>query len=210
MIVADLPPLEQEGIVCSISASVAYGVPADIMLAIAEIEGGTPGTFSVNQNKSNDYGYMQFNSAYLSDLSKKYGEDFGKEYGWARKYLKNANFTEIVKQSKINQHMILQYKWSCGYVHGNANNLYTNLAYLQSHQNIYDDLTITDMSCYGFTEPLQLTCLCLIDILSDLYLCDRRKRKDLVVLSVFMHYCKDIAKKCSKIEDELKKDDKIR
>lgn len=76
MIVADLPPLEQERIVCSISASVAYGVPADIMLAIAEIEGGTPDTKSVNQNKSNDYGYMQFNSAYLSDLSKKYGEDF--------------------------------------------------------------------------------------------------------------------------------------
>ena len=142
-------------------------------------------------------------------LIKKYGEDFGKEYGWARKYLKNANFTEIVKQSKINQHMILQYKWSCGYVHGNANNLYTNLAYLQSQQNIYDDLTITDMSCYGFTEPLQLTCLCLIDILSDLYLCDRRKREDLVVLSVLMHYCKDIAKKCSKIEDEVKKDDKF-
>ena len=76
MIVADLPPLEQERIVCSISASVAYGVPADIMLAIAEIEGGTPDTKSVNQNRSSDYGYMQFNSAYLSDLSKKYGEDF--------------------------------------------------------------------------------------------------------------------------------------
>ena len=42
MIVADLPPLEQDRIVCSISAAEAYAIPADIMLAIAEIEGGKP------------------------------------------------------------------------------------------------------------------------------------------------------------------------
>ena len=44
MIVADLPPLEQDRIVCSISAAEAYAIPADIMLAIAEIEGGKPPT----------------------------------------------------------------------------------------------------------------------------------------------------------------------
>ena len=34
--VADLPPLEQERIMCSISAALKYQVPANIVLAVAE------------------------------------------------------------------------------------------------------------------------------------------------------------------------------
>lgn len=67
--VADLPPPEQERIVCSISAAVNYEVPANIVLAIAEKEGGKPGQWARNKNGTHDVGAMQFNTAYLRDLA---------------------------------------------------------------------------------------------------------------------------------------------
>lgn len=68
----DLPPLQQERIVCSITAAIKYQVPANIMLAIAEKEGGRPGMVNINKNGTYDIGPMQFNSAYLYEL-RKYG-----------------------------------------------------------------------------------------------------------------------------------------
>jgi len=66
----DLPPLQQERIVCSITAAIKYQVPANIMLAIAEKEGGRPGMVNINKNGTFDIGPMQFNSVYLRDLRK--------------------------------------------------------------------------------------------------------------------------------------------
>ncbi len=68
--VADLPPLEQERVACSISAAVKYEVPANIVLAVAEKEGGKPGQWVWNNNGTHDVGPMQFNTAYLSDLAR--------------------------------------------------------------------------------------------------------------------------------------------
>ncbi|MCL6484460.1 MAG: conjugal transfer protein TrbN [Janthinobacterium lividum] len=68
----DLPPLQQERIVCSITAAIKYQVPANILLAIAEKEGGRPGMLVANKNGTYDIGPMQFNSAYLHEL-RKYG-----------------------------------------------------------------------------------------------------------------------------------------
>lgn len=59
-----------EMISCCIDAAVEFNVPADILLAIAEIEGGRPGTLSRNKNGTVDIGPMQFNSVYLRDLEK--------------------------------------------------------------------------------------------------------------------------------------------
>jgi hypothetical protein len=67
-----LPPQIQERIVCSITASVKYGVPANILLAVAEKENGKPGQWVKNTNGSDDVGSMQFNTNYLYDL-RKYG-----------------------------------------------------------------------------------------------------------------------------------------
>jgi hypothetical protein len=69
MIFADLPPSLQERVVCSVTASVKYDVPANIILAVAEIENGKPGLYSRNENGSHDVGTMQFNTNYLADLS---------------------------------------------------------------------------------------------------------------------------------------------
>ncbi len=73
--VADLniPAAYEERVVCSIAASLEYGVPADIMLAIAEVEGGRPGVIARNSNGTVDIGPMQFNSDYLRKELKRYG-----------------------------------------------------------------------------------------------------------------------------------------
>ena len=60
---ADLPPQLQERVVCSISAAVKYEVPVNIVLAVAEKEGGKPGQWVRNSNGTHDVGPMQFNTA---------------------------------------------------------------------------------------------------------------------------------------------------
>ena len=68
MFFADLPPQHQERVVCSITAAVKYEVPANIILAVAEQEGGTPGQWVRNTNGTYDVGALQFNTAYLKQL----------------------------------------------------------------------------------------------------------------------------------------------
>lgn len=70
MMYADLPPNMQETVQCSIIAAVKYDVPANILLAIAEKEGGKPGQKVLNDNGSYDIGPMQFNTNYLIELKK--------------------------------------------------------------------------------------------------------------------------------------------
>lgn len=64
----DLPPYLHERVTCSISAAVQYGIPANIMLAVAEKEGGKAGQWVRNANGSHDVGPLQFNTGYLSQL----------------------------------------------------------------------------------------------------------------------------------------------
>ena len=66
----DLPPSIQERVICSITAAVKYEVPANIVLAVAEKEGGKPGQWVRNANNTYDIGPMQFNTAYLTDLAR--------------------------------------------------------------------------------------------------------------------------------------------
>jgi len=64
----DLPPMWQETIVCAIDAATRHGVPLNVVLAVAEVEGGRPGMARVNNDGSVDYGRMQINSRHLQDL----------------------------------------------------------------------------------------------------------------------------------------------
>lgn len=66
----DMPPQIQERVVCSISAAVKYEIPANIVLAVAEKEGGKPGQWVRNSNGTHDVGPMQFNTKYLRDLAR--------------------------------------------------------------------------------------------------------------------------------------------
>jgi hypothetical protein len=66
----DLPPQLQERVVCSISAAAKYEIPANIVLAVAEKEGGKPGQWVRNTNGTHDVGPMQFNTAYLNTLAR--------------------------------------------------------------------------------------------------------------------------------------------
>ncbi len=55
---------------CSIAAATRYQIPANIVLAVAEREGGQPGQWVRNSNGSHDVGAMQFNTAYLRELGR--------------------------------------------------------------------------------------------------------------------------------------------
>lgn len=65
----DIPPQQQERVVCAITASIKYAVPANIVLAVAEKEAGKPGQWVRNTNGTHDVGVMQFNTTYLKQLS---------------------------------------------------------------------------------------------------------------------------------------------
>lgn len=65
----NIPELLQERVICSLSASIKYAIPANVMLAIAEEEGGQPGQWVENKNGTQNVGAMQFNTAYIDELS---------------------------------------------------------------------------------------------------------------------------------------------
>ena len=71
MPVMDLPPPQyQQQVVCAIEAAVKYEIPANLMLAVVEKEGGKPGQWVLNSNGTYDVGSMQFNTKYLRDLAR--------------------------------------------------------------------------------------------------------------------------------------------
>lgn len=67
-----LPPVHFERVTCSIAASMHYQIPANLLLAVAEMEGGKPGQAVKNENGTFDLGVMQLNTSYVNEL-KKYG-----------------------------------------------------------------------------------------------------------------------------------------
>jgi hypothetical protein len=64
------PSAHNERITCSIAAAIKYAVPANLVLAVAEIEGGKPGQWVLNRNGSFDVGALQLNTSYLRDLAR--------------------------------------------------------------------------------------------------------------------------------------------
>jgi hypothetical protein len=70
MMPADIPPAIHERVVCSIGAAAKYAVPANIILAVAQREGGKPGQWVRNNNATYDIGSMQFNTAYIRTLAR--------------------------------------------------------------------------------------------------------------------------------------------
>lgn len=70
MPVLDLPPPIEERVLCSIAAAEKYGLPAHLVLAVAEQEGGKPSLWVQNANGTYDVGPMQFNTAYLAGLAR--------------------------------------------------------------------------------------------------------------------------------------------
>jgi hypothetical protein len=63
-------PDMHERVVCSLSAAAKYQIPANIVLAVAEKENGRAGQWVRNRNGTHDVGPLQFNTAYIAQLSK--------------------------------------------------------------------------------------------------------------------------------------------
>ncbi|MCY1270179.1 hypothetical protein D9M69_233100 [compost metagenome] len=69
--IADVPPPAlSEPVACSIMAAVKYELPVNIVLAVSGQESGKPGQWVRNSNGTYDVGPMQFNTAYLRELSR--------------------------------------------------------------------------------------------------------------------------------------------
>lgn len=66
----DQSPQIHERVVCSISAALKYGIPANLLLAVAEKENGKPGQWMRNANGTHDVGPLQFNTGYLKQLGR--------------------------------------------------------------------------------------------------------------------------------------------
>ena len=106
MIVADLPPLEQDRIVCSISAAEAYAIPADIMLAIAEADGCYSfylAAWRIASHIKNDKGSIWQKSANYHSRTPKYNLIYQKKLiSSARKWALwlNKHFTTVNLQKE--------------------------------------------------------------------------------------------------------------
>lgn len=66
----DVPAESQEMVACSLGAALAYDIPANVLLAVAEKEAGKPGQWVRNRNGTFDVGALQFNTSYLRDLDR--------------------------------------------------------------------------------------------------------------------------------------------
>lgn len=62
--------LNDKVVACSVAAAIKYRIPVNILLAVAEKEGGSPGRKNKNNNGTYDVGYMQFNTTYLNEISR--------------------------------------------------------------------------------------------------------------------------------------------
>lgn len=69
----DLSEPRRERVTCSIAAALKFSVPVNVMLAVAEMEGGRPGQWVRNRNGSYDVGPLQFNTRYLEHMERRYG-----------------------------------------------------------------------------------------------------------------------------------------
>jgi hypothetical protein len=70
MPIADLPPRWVETVECALRAAPEYGVPANVVLAVAEMENGSANQCNRNRNGSVDCGQMQINSVHFGELGR--------------------------------------------------------------------------------------------------------------------------------------------
>lgn len=85
---------------CSIQASLKYGIPVDILLAISSIENGRVGKAYKNKDGSVDYGVMQINSIYLKDLKDTYNRIVTPE-----EILNNTCYAFEIAAFKVSEHL---------------------------------------------------------------------------------------------------------
>lgn len=65
-----LNPEVRARVTCSIQAATRFSLPANLVIAVAEQEGGRSGQWVQNTNGSYDVGPLQFNTAYLQTLAR--------------------------------------------------------------------------------------------------------------------------------------------
>jgi hypothetical protein len=98
----------------------------------------------------------------LMSLKQKYGEDFIKEYGWARNIIhsKKIYFTDLEKLVELD-FLHAFYKWACNPVHAGMKASLFSLGNLNEPDMLF---SLAGASNVGFTDPGQLTAYSLLQI----------------------------------------------
>ena len=94
-------------------------------------------------------------------ILQKYGENYKMDYGWASKINKKNKLTfKDIEDAVSLDHLRPYYKLACNYIHTNPKGLLYKIGLLEEHQgNI-----LTGQSIIGMEDPIQLTCISLINI----------------------------------------------
>lgn len=87
----------------------------------------------------------------------------GQDYSWAKPHIKKSSFTELAKATDINYYRPF-YKFSCNYVHGGVKGVFYDLG--QIHGLDDENSLKLARTNYGFTDPIQLTMIALLNIIS--------------------------------------------
>lgn len=93
-------------------------------------------------------------------LIEKYGEDFIKEYGWAKKYLKGHKTFKQLEAKVSKDYLRTVYAWSCESVHASVSGIRYKHSLRKKEQHNF----LTSSNDYGFTDPVQFTSYSLIEM----------------------------------------------
>lgn len=98
----------------------------------------------------------------LTSLKQKYGEDFIKEYGWARNIIHSRKiyFTDLEKLVELD-FLHAFYKWACNPIHAGMKASLFSLGNLNEPEMLF---SLAGASNVGFTDPGQLTAYSLLQI----------------------------------------------
>lgn len=98
----------------------------------------------------------------ITSLKQKYGDDFIKEYGWARNIIhsKKIYFADLEKLVELD-FLHAFYKWACNPVHSGMKATLFTLSNLNKSDMLY---SIAGPSNVGFADPAQLTAYSLLQI----------------------------------------------
>lgn len=122
------------------------------------------------------------------------------DYSWAKPNISNGSFTELAKATDINYYRPF-YKFSCNYVHGGAKGVFYDLG--QIHGLDEENSLKLASTNYGFTDPMQLTMIALLNIISAIVSL-APNINHLIKIVYLQDKRVEITESCHKVENDIK------
>lgn len=121
------------------------------------------------------------------------------DYSWAIPHINKASFAELAKSTDIN-YLKPFYKFSCNYIHGSAKGLFYDLGQIYGLDE--ENSIKLARTNYGFTDPMQLTMMALLNIVSAIVSL-KPDMSLLIQIVLLQDKLSEIAMACNKIEKEI-------